>query len=625
MLSRLLASDWVRPALVVALLALIPMQTIPAMLEKTFNVDEANHLYRGYIYIETGKTNFPQRLNQIIEAAFVKWFVDPKPYPSWLGAENALSLNDLSIPTQGRRLIFGNGPLVARNILFYMRLPFILLSVATGALLFRWARQLYGTRAAFVALTFYVFSPNMLTHSRYALSDFCGAIFMFATMYCLYRFLDSMRWRWLLACGVGFGLAELSKESQLLLIPVMILLTAWHAWIDTTGQRVHRLPAPPRPQTQPKRSRVAHHGVALCLIFLVGGFVIWTANSFEFDTFVKTGSAKQTLQEFGLPTGIQELTYEIVERVPVPAPNYFRGVRDQVKHAAVMGHNSFLAGEHDKDGWWYFFLYLYSVKSPLPILIVVIVTILSMLISFRRVRFAELFLILPPLVFFAVTAKMKLNIGIRHALPVFPFLFVLGVRIFADSSPLWRLRWVWLRRAAGAAVVGLCLWTAYRTIAIFPHHESYFNELVGGPEQGYKIAVDSNLDWGQDLQALKRFMDVNGLDSIFLAYYGSSDPDFYGIRYVALVLPDETSTSVGGYTTGLKEGERRSGYNVVVRPVSGYVAISSTHLQAVFLKDPKTYQWLMEEGTWIGSAGHSIQIYELRPRKAIVQATDPAR
>ncbi len=85
---------------------------------------------------------------------------------------------------------------------------------------------------------------------------------------------------------------------------------------------------------------------------------------------------------------------------------------------------------------------------------------------------------------------------------------------------------VWL-----AGLVVLVAWYVVSSVAIFPHYLAYFNELAGGPRNGYKYLGDSNLDWGQDLKGLKHYMDEHGIKRVWLSYFGSASPDYYGIGY----------------------------------------------------------------------------------------------
>jgi hypothetical protein len=69
----------------------------------------------------------------------------------------------------------------------------------------------------------------------------------------------------------------------------------------------------------------------------------------------------------------------------------------------------------------------------------------------------------------------------------------------------------------------------------YPGYVSYFNETVGGSKNGYKIVTDSNVDWGQDLNRLKTFLNQNPqISKINVDYFGGGNPEFYlGEKYVS--------------------------------------------------------------------------------------------
>jgi Flp pilus assembly protein TadD len=78
----------------------------------------------------------------------------------------------------------------------------------------------------------------------------------------------------------------------------------------------------------------------------------------------------------------------------------------------------------------------------------------------------------------------------------------------------------------------LGLWSLLSGAASYPHFLAYFNELAGGSSNGHKFLLDSNLDWGQDLKELKRWLDSNGVKRIQFLYFGFHDaaaPRYYGI------------------------------------------------------------------------------------------------
>ena len=88
------------------------------------------------------------------------------------------------------------------------------------------------------------------------------------------------------------------------------------------------------------------------------------------------------------------------------------------------------------------------------------------------------------------------------------------------------------RRWLAPALIGLALsFTMISSLRIAPHQLAYFNESIGGPGEGYLFLADSNLDWGQDLKNLKAYMDKEKLPIIYLSYFGSAPPSYYGIRY----------------------------------------------------------------------------------------------
>jgi hypothetical protein len=191
----------------------------------------------------------------------------------------------------------------------------------------------------------------------------------------------------------------------------------------------------------------------------------------------------------------------------------------------------------------------------------------------------EYVLYVPVAAFFFVTLFSFLSIGYRHILPVLPFLFVIAGRVANWGSR----RWVRI------ALIVLCLWYAVGTVGIHPHYLAYFNEGVGGPSNGYRYLVDSNLDWGQDLKNLKAFMDKNGIEEIHLAYFGSARPSYYDIRALSLPVdrPDDLET----------------------RSAAVY-AISATYLQGGYLGDTEAFGWLREYEPF-AKVGYSIFLYRL--------------
>jgi hypothetical protein len=155
----------------------------------------------------------------------------------------------------------------------------------------------------------------------------------------------------------------------------------------------------------------------------------------------------------------------------------------------------------------------------------------------------------------------NLNIGHRHLLPIYPALCILAGGAAFWITPLFESKRkqtapagrgrkqraaahvqgasaAWLK-VCGIATIGFLVWHVSESIAIRPSYLAYFNQFAGGPSEGYKHLVDSSLDWGQDLPALKTWLDQRGLqqssaDDVYLSYFGTARPEYYGIKATPL-------------------------------------------------------------------------------------------
>ena len=146
-------------------------------------------------------------------------------------------------------------------------------------------------------------------------------------------------------------------------------------------------------------------------------------------------------------------------------------------------------------------------------------------------------------------------------------------------------------------VLGGCLaWAAVSSHQSAPHQVAYFNELAGGPVGGFRSLADSNLDWGQDLPRLKAYVDREGLDVVYLSFFGTARPEAYGIRYQ--LLP--------GY------GQFTAPPDAVPADAPRHVlAVSANNLIGSYLEeDPDAYAWLRGR-TPTAVLGGSIYVFDL--------------
>lgn len=556
---------------------------------KSPTADEQNHLARGLAYLRTGDLRLSQEHPPGINA-WAAWplLLDPRvrlplESPSWADAE-WYGFAD--------QLLWGrDGPPHPQAMVFATRVPVTWLALLLAALAYRWARELGGAWAGGAALTLLAFDPNLLAHGRLTTNDVGLACTVLAASYALWRALRARGGgaaRWAVA-GVPLGAALLSKFSALALVPIslVILLLAWIA-----------------PGAMHVPAALGRRALHLLLFCGVAAFVVWAGYAFAWGPIPALGG------------------------LPGPAPAFGSGVEAILRRTGG-GSPAFLLGQHSSTGWWYYFPVAFALKTPLATLIVLG---LGAGAAIRRAGFhtrlptrrakpwvwkpAHLCLVLPPLAFWAMAVAGSFNIGYRHILPSLPFFYILAS--WSLSTANWRV-WKPARQDANRSpstfrqrspallsqfpdilLVLLLAWLALDTLTLAPHYLAHFNALAGGPDNGYRVLVDSNLDWGQDLPGLIRYVQRSGEERIYLSWFGAAHPEAYDLAFHPLP---------GFWRFG---GEAAAyGFNPL-NPAPGSYAISATNLQGIKLDDRDLYAWFRERAP-DAQVGHSILIYRVEP------------
>jgi hypothetical protein len=273
----------------------------------------------------------------------------------------------------------------------------------------------------------------------------------------------------------------------------------------------------------------------------------------------------------------------------LPEP-YLYGVALARRSAIVRG--SYLRGEFSNTGFRSYFFWTFLYKTTLPAIAAIAVALWLA----RRTRQRALpYLIWPVVVYLSYSVLSNLNIGHRHILPIYPFLYVLCGSI----ALLWktaRARAIWFASIVTAALVVL----VPRPAPLWGRHLSYMNELAGGPRRGYEKLLDSNFDWGQDLKRLGQWVRENRLsEPINLVYSGMGEPRYYGVPYRNMAF---------GYWS-----EPQLPLDQIAIP--GFLAIDVSRLQglAIVPEQRDTWRRVLEQrhAKPVGSAGYSILIYRL--------------
>jgi hypothetical protein len=558
--------------------------TVTSFIQQSPTIDEPIHLLAGYSYVGWGDF----RVNPE-HPPFVKiWAVlpllgldiaDPRPASPYWSRILETEPGGPVYPLAHDMFYVRND---AATLFFYAKLQMIILSIVLGAFVYVWARETFGIKAAMVSLFLYGLDPNVLAHSTIVHTDLPFAAFFFISTYFFWRALRNLTRINLLLAALFFGFAAITKHSFIAIVPVWLILGL-----------IKVLSAEPLPFSILRSGAVfSRQGKAAVLAGFLGCaalaayFSIWCAYGFRYSA-VPGGDLPLFMTRIVPPYRpvAQTIQSFIVEQRLFPEAL----ISGYLYNFKIWKHSAYLLGEISEDGFWSYFPIALAVKTPLPILLLSVVSLVVWFVQRRREPY--LALTIPPFVYFGLAMLSRFNIGIRHLLPVYPFLFVLigGVveELWRKGSPM---------KKAGLVLVGV--WYLWSSFSIHPDYLAFFNELTGGPKNGHKVLLDSNIDWGQGLKGLKQWMNANDVEKVQLFYFGTADPKYYGID-------DFYSTE------NLMDGRSSAGQEL---ELPNYLAVSANFLygRKLFLPDELTKILASYRlGEPHATIGHSILVYKL--------------
>ena len=581
-------------AIVIILLGLLAVQASTSMWMKSPTVDEVTFITSGYYMLKTGDFSLNSAhsisLQMLIASPLLGMdlklpqhtspFFKTSEYTdldNWRYAVEFMDQNNINV----------------EQIVFRVRLIVVLLALILGIYIFKWSNELYGVKAGLFALFLYVFSPNILAHSRLATLDIGYTALVFIGIYYYSKLIINPELKYLLLAGVFLGLIFLAKNTALSIIFVYGL----YFLLAVTGQTQAWAFLANRTSKKWGDGAISFL-VSLFGVLVIAWFVINLGYGFQ-GVFKPLSSYTPTLAR-GLFSTDGPLIGRLIGALPVPLPESFTEMLKINLRFVEGGLPSYLMGQWSRTGWWYYHLVAFIIKVPVPIFLFLITTVIMTLRARHDKGFstAEYILLIPILSIFLVVSLVGVKLGLRHILPILPFLFVFLSRLVTFDFGSRR----WLTPLFAL----LCSWYLISSVSIYPHYLAYFNELVGGPDNGHNYLVDSNLDWGQDLKGLGQYMADNDIAKVKLSYFGSADPSFYGIDYE--YLP----------SLGLRPSEPdgkwwyENGYQEVCEPTSGVIAISTTILQGGLSRNRNCFHWLKSYEP-IAKIGYSIFVYEVNP------------
>jgi 4-amino-4-deoxy-L-arabinose transferase-like glycosyltransferase len=411
----------------------------------------------------------------------------------------------------------------------------VLFGVPLVALTYWTLLSAFGAAAAFAGAAFVSLSPNIVAHASLATTDVCFLASTLAVLMALARHLECASRRSCTLLGASLAVALAAKYSAVALFGI-VAVASFAGGADGSESRLRR----------------AVDALALAAgLFVVALLFVWALHAFA-------------LVPLGLPPS---------ETARLPAS--IVGLARQLHHQSL-GEPAFLLGRHSTAGWWYYMPAALAMKSTPAELVVGAAAFFALARGWRRAAPSALVWRIAFVVFGGFALLNHIALGVRYVLVLIP----LSVFLAAD---LWfgRERADRRRLFAPTAIVALQIASA---VAIAPHYLSYFNVFAGGPEHGYARLADSNVDWGQDLPALRSQLQRLGAKHVLLSYFGTAPVETYGI---------DADRWTGPVDAPLERWD--------------WVAISATTLDGVFLQgDPFAAFRALPPAA---RAGYSILLY----------------
>ncbi len=587
--------------------------------------DEANHIFSGY----RSWTHADFGLNPEHPPLIKLWAALP------------LLRLPLHVPAvQNRRFkveaFAGGSDLLYKNdadrVLFRARMAVATLTLILAFLVFAAAREMFGAGAAFVALSLFVFDPNILAHGALVTTDMGVTCFLFAAVFAFYRYVRHPSWIKLAAVGLTAGASLAAKHSGLLVFPILLLLAATeiirrsqdaksasHSG-PANGSRPQSAGSTPEADPATRKSaegqgdtlvaadasgsaggasrlrRVLLMGGALCLIALFAFTALWSTYAFRYAARPSALKMNPAFQQFaaGLQRSHEVAGLAALARFHVLPEGYLYGLIDVRRNADLTP--SYCFGTLYPHGRWFYFPAVVLIKSTLGFLaMLVVMAPIGFAIQRRSgavLPWREIcFVLIPPLVLFSAGVLSGMNRGVRHILPIYPFLFVAaaaGAWALARRSRMWT-----------CLVAALLLLHLGSSLHRFPSYIPYANEAWGGPANAYKYLTDSNVDWGQQLKSTQRFLQDRDINDCWFAYYAGevADAKYYGI-------PCRPLPTMGIFLTGAQP-------EPVPARITGTVLVSSSLLSGFEFEGGESNPYRQFQRVRpVATIEHGIFVYE---------------
>ena len=440
------------------LLGALALQAQEGIRKNSPAIDEPHHITMGYVFLKKGKFNLNMSNPPLINQILAApLFLLNLEFPGkfWSKIKD-LPISTIPTTQLAVDLIFYNTQ-PAEKILLVCRLAALSLSCLLALLIYAWTRQCWGDAAALASVFLYTTCPSIVAHSGLAMIDLGAGLFLFLAIASLWRMLHyPSRWS-VLGTGLAFGFILAAKVSGIFVFPFAAAILLAHRYKNPSWD-------------VPLKSLLA-------VVLIASAFLV--------------------------------LDYFIVE-----LPRYLTSLRWIFGNAIKRGWSNYLFGHKSPDGWIYYFVVNFLFKMP-PASIA-----LMALGSYWAYRTKNgYFLLIPVVMYFALASTSKVQLGIRHLLPIFPFLFMMGGLALGRLLQNPKTRWI-----GSLAILTLLI----ERVSTYPNDLAYLSPLAGGPSAGWRLIQDS--DYGQNFKRLGDYLSKRPGTEVVLSSNQTAPAEYYGIH-----------------------------------------------------------------------------------------------
>ncbi len=601
------------------LLTFFAVVSYSAVLTKNATIDEPTQAMSGWEELRHGD----YRIETVSPPLWQLWaslgnlFSDPKPRyekPLWQDS----TWDPAAEVAWSSRTLFGTPGVDGAAFINRARAMMLLLGLGLGAMIAFWTYKLAGSVAAIVALTLFCFDPNFLGHAPLVKSDVAFSLALFSLAFASWRLGQRATPARLVAVGLLCSAVVGTKFSGVIAGPLLCVLLLARA--------VSRSPWPFLKWNLHSSLQRVVAGVCTGVFAAICCFAVtWASYGFRYRV-APAASVHMNMHAIYDRSRRVETTVDL-NRIPSPAEvqvhppgsvDRFVAWADGVhlfpqamlagllyQHTCVQLWPAFLNGTLYGDGKWEYFPLAALYKMPIAALaacgLALFVLGPELLHQRRRLpksrdamalafdSWSITCLAVPFFVFCVAALTAHLNIGLRNALPLFPFVYV---AVGCAAAVAWRRR----PRVTGIVLGAMAVGLTAETLSAWPDYVAFFNAGVGGPRGGIAHLGDSNLDWGQDVKTLAGWQRRNPNVTLYARLYDSIEPGFYKLKTRPLFLrPDGDFYS-----------------DTPIEP--GVIALSATHLQGLYVKpDEANFYRKFRETAPLSVLAGTIYLYEFRP------------